>query len=230
MNHIRCPYCGAIASSERSVCPECGKLLPKQEDTEKNLEETDESQIPTAEIPTVILNYEDEDEEETGFYEYSYYTEREGSVLPWIALILILAIIAGMGYLFIFKPAVLDAGFERLGIHTNFARTVETVSGIISTPEPTVTAEPAATATAAPTAEAAADAPGDVIGTASIRVSGLRIRVSPSTTADVAGEAQQNKVYSVYETTEAGGYTWYCIGTDQWIADSGGQWVIYTNE
>lgn len=66
------------------------------------------------------------------------------------------------------------------------------------------------------------------IGKAKTLVSGINIRKEPSTDAGTNGVAVEGKVYDVYEIKTAGGFTWYCIGTNQWIADKDGAWIKYT--
>lgn len=67
----------------------------------------------------------------------------------------------------------------------------------------------------------------EVIGSVYIKVSGLNIRSSASTSSDKKGKVQKGDTKDVYETKTAEGYTWYRIGTNQWIADDG-TWVTYT--
>lgn len=67
----------------------------------------------------------------------------------------------------------------------------------------------------------------NVIGTARVKVSGLRIRKDAGLNADNEGHAEYGKSYSVYDTKTADGYTWYQIGDDEWIADNGGDWLDY---
>ncbi|MGN1388506.1 MAG: hypothetical protein ACI4WR_02555 [Bulleidia sp.] len=101
------------------------------------------------------------------------------------------------------------------------------------TPEPTpspsapATAEPAAAAAPTPAATAASVSyEASSIGTFKVTVSGLNIRSGPSVSEKSLGRAAEGKTYSVYAVKEAGGYTWYQIGTGQWIADQG-SWGIY---
>ena len=102
-----------------------------------------------------------------------------------------------------------------------------------STPEPTpspsasATPEPTASASPAPTASvASASYEASSIGTFKVTVSGLNIRSGPSVSEKSLGKASEGKTYSIYAVKEAGGYTWYQIGTGQWIADQG-SWGVY---
>lgn len=60
----------------------------------------------------------------------------------------------------------------------------------------------------------------------------VRIRTSPGIRDDnkYGANVEFNKIYDVYETTVADGYTWYKIGTNMWIADDG-TWIqrVYEN-
>lgn len=62
-----------------------------------------------------------------------------------------------------------------------------------------------------------------------ISVNGVVERTAPSMTAEAAGTAENNMNLSVYEVTEAEGYTWYRVGEDTWIPDDG-TWVSYVPE
>ena len=63
------------------------------------------------------------------------------------------------------------------------------------------------------------------IGTATVKITNLRIRKSASTKSASLGYAAK-KPYPVYEIKKNQGYTWYRIATDKWIA-SNGVWVTY---
>ena len=95
-------------------------------------------------------------------------------------------------------------------------------SAAVSTPEPTPvpTVAPAQT----PVPEVQSD---PVIGTAEVLVDRLNIRQGPSTRTNRSGMTNTGKVYDVYETKEAEGYTWYRISSTQWIAGTD-TWVKYT--
>lgn len=65
-----------------------------------------------------------------------------------------------------------------------------------------------------------------VIGKATVNVKKLRIRSKASTSGEKLGYAKKGKTYDVYEIKSGGGYTWYRIGEDEWIADDG-TWITY---
>ena len=69
----------------------------------------------------------------------------------------------------------------------------------------------------------------DTIGTVTVKVDGLRVRSEPGTWAEQAGTVSAGETRSVYETAEGEGYTWYRIGSHQWIADNG-SWLDYRPE
>lgn len=54
----------------------------------------------------------------------------------------------------------------------------------------------------------------------------VNIRKSASTSSDKNGMAYNAEAYDVYEIKTSGDYTWYRIGTDQWVANNG-QWGKY---
>lgn len=90
---------------------------------------------------------------------------------------------------------------------------------------------PTASATASASAQAASEtarADGQPIGKAVITADTIKIRTEPNTDAGVLGIVQKDDQYDVYETKTDGSYTWYCIGSEKWIADDGGEWVTYT--
>ena len=92
----------------------------------------------------------------------------------------------------------------------------------------TETATPEATAetTPEPTEEAVPD--DGSIGTAYILVTDLTMRKGPGVIYDQNGMAEPQKTYTVYEVTQADGYTWYRVGEDQWVPDLQSQFVTYT--
>ena len=60
--------------------------------------------------------------------------------------------------------------------------------------------------------------------TVKVNVDNLNIRSDASISAPIVGKAVNEKEYAASETKEAYGYTWYCIGENQWIA-SNEDWV-----
>ena len=66
-------------------------------------------------------------------------------------------------------------------------------------------------------------------GWVTVLINDLNIRTQPNTSAKIKGLAKQYKEYEVYNMTTADGYTWYQIGTDEWIADDG-SWVSFSKE
>lgn len=185
---------------------------------------------------------EEEDDEEYG----------EGGIPGWLlgVLIGILAVVALALVLYIFVPKAYNGTFGKIPFLPS-AQVQETAkpsstptAAIETTPTPTVeaTATPDAsadasasassdaaatpTATAAPTATASTSSTGSAIGRVTVNVNGLNIRSSASTAGNAVGSATNGQTYDVYSTTSAGGYTWYQIGNNQWIADNG-SWVTY---
>ncbi len=65
-----------------------------------------------------------------------------------------------------------------------------------------------------------------IIGTATVNVSGLRIRKGAGTGYSSVGTAQEGGSYYVYAVESNEGYTWYKIGENQWFA-SKDNWVSY---
>ena len=66
------------------------------------------------------------------------------------------------------------------------------------------------------------------IGTVRVLVSGLRVRSKPTTDAPIIGAVKEGRVYSVYDTVEKGGYTWYYLGNGYgYVASKEGEWTLY---
>ncbi|MBR2811514.1 MAG: WG repeat-containing protein [Solobacterium sp.] len=61
-------------------------------------------------------------------------------------------------------------------------------------------------------------------GTATVLVENLNIRSGPG--GDIVDGAEIGRTYEVYEQKEQGGYTWYRIDENAWLADNG-SWVQY---
>lgn len=66
-------------------------------------------------------------------------------------------------------------------------------------------------------------------GEVTVNVTNLRIRTAPTTASSFVGYAEEGKTYDVYGVTSADGYTWYQIGTNQYVADNG-TWLTYRAE
>ena len=61
----------------------------------------------------------------------------------------------------------------------------------------------------------------ETLGTFTILPRNMYIRKGPGTTYEQAGVAYSGQTYTAYESEEAGGYTWYRVGEDQWSGDNG---------
>ena len=57
-----------------------------------------------------------------------------------------------------------------------------------------------------------------------VLVDNLNIRSGPGISSPIVGKAVNGKTYDASEKKNAYGYVWYCIGENEWIADSG-SWV-----
>lgn len=69
-----------------------------------------------------------------------------------------------------------------------------------------------------------------IIGYATVIIDDLNIRNTPGTNGKILTLAKQWQSYPVYETTKSGGYTWYRIGTDMWIADDNGEYLTFSTD
>ena len=217
----------------------------KQDDDEDDEEEEEEEEKPRRSARRKKVVEEDEDDDDEDY-------EEGGGIPGWLlgVLIGILAVVALALVLYIFVPKAYNGTFGKIPFLPS-AQVQETAkpsstptAAIETTPTPTVeaTATPDAsadasasassdaaatpTATAAPTATASTSSTGSVIGRVTVNVNGLNIRSSASTAGNAVGAATNGQTYDVYSTTSAGGYTWYQIGNNQWIADNG-SWVTY---
>lgn len=218
----------------------------KQDEDEEDDDEEEEEVKPRRSFRKKPAIDEEEDEEEDD-EEYG-----EGGIPGWLlgVLIGILAVVALALVLYIFVPKAYNGTFGKIPFLPS-AQVQETAkpsstptAAIETTPTPTVeaTATPdvsadasasassdaaaTPTATAAPTATASTSSTGSAIGRVTVNVNGLNIRSSASTAGNAVGSATNGQTYDVYSTTSAGGYTWYQIGNNQWIADNG-SWVTY---
>ena len=218
-----------------------GKHDDEDEDDE---DEEEEEERPVKKKRRVVEEEDDDDEDDDDYDE-----DDKGTSWPLVVLIVILGIIVLFLVLFIFAPSA----YNKIAVPMNKILPVDlplsAEANATAEPEatatPVVTATPEATAapeeTAEATAEASAEAtaapentvqPGQAdaqgqMGTLVVNVSDLRIRTKAGTDGDVVGQAVSGKEYPVYDHVENGGYTWYLIGTNQWVA-SNGSWVTYT--
>ena len=53
----------------------------------------------------------------------------------------------------------------------------------------------------------------------------IKIRKEPGLNGQQVGNVKKDDVFDYQDKIELDGYTWYRIGTDQWIADDIGEWV-----
>lgn len=58
-------------------------------------------------------------------------------------------------------------------------------------------------------------------GTLEILTETINVRRDAATESEITGQLPGGETVSYYETKQSGGYTWYRIGTDRWIADDG---------
>ena len=215
----------------------------KQDDNEDDEDEEEEEEKPRRSARRKKVVEEDEDDDDEDY-------EEGGGIPGWLlgVLIGILAVVALALVLYIFVPKVYDSTFGRIpflpsaDVQETATPSATPTATIETTPTPTVeaTATPDAsadasatassssetTATATATATASTTTTGSAIGRATVNVSGLNIRSSASTGGSVVGTATSGQTYDVYSSTTSGGYTWYQIGNNQWIADNG-SWVTY---
>lgn len=215
----------------------------KQDDDEDDEDEEEEEEKPRRSARRKKVVEEDEDDDDEDY-------EEGGGIPGWLlgVLIGILAVVALALVLYIFVPKVYDSTFGRIpflpsaDVQETATPSATPTATIETTPTPTVeaTATPDAsadasatassssetTATATATATASTTTTGSAIGRVTVNVSGLNIRSSASTGGSVVGTATSGQTYDVYSSTTSGGYTWYQIGNNQWIADNG-SWVTY---
>lgn len=63
------------------------------------------------------------------------------------------------------------------------------------------------------------------MGEVEVIIDGLTIREGHSSDSTFIGNACYGSVYPYYETVPDGGYTWYRVSENAWLADSEGQWL-----
>ncbi len=100
-----------------------------------------------------------------------------------------------------------------------------------TTPTPTSETTPATTPTPTPAVTATPTPGGQSSETGSlvVNIDNLNIRSGAGTNYPALRKAVKGKTYRVYEVKKSGGYTWYRIGTNEWLADNG-KWVTYRAE
>ena len=54
---------------------------------------------------------------------------------------------------------------------------------------------------------------------------GINVRSGPDVSNEKYYTAGKGQQFYAYETRENGGYTWYRVGDNMWIADQNGEWV-----
>ena len=104
---------------------------------------------------------------------------------------------------------------------------------VVSTPKPTETTEatPIPTETPVPTETpipTAATKTGTVYINASAKIQDINVRNKPSTGSgtDTGKNVYPGDKVTIYETIQSGGYTWYRIGDNEWIADNGSSFGV----
>lgn len=213
----------------------------KQDDDEDDEDEEEEEEKPRRSARRKKVVEEDEDDDDEDY-------EESGGIPGWLlgVLIGILAVVALALVLYIFVPKAYNGTFGKIPFLPSAdvqetatpsatpTATIETTPTVEATATPDASADASATAssssettaTATATATASTTTTGSAIGRATVNVSGLNIRSSASTGGSVVGTATSGQTYDVYSSTTSGGYTWYQIGNNQWIADNG-SWVTY---
>ena len=63
-----------------------------------------------------------------------------------------------------------------------------------------------------------------------VNVDDLRVRKAPAINQAILGLAKLNGIYNYYETKEQGGYTWYKIAENQWVANQDNWCTIYSKK
>lgn len=94
------------------------------------------------------------------------------------------------------------------------------------TPTPQIDETPLPT----PTPEVTEEPDDGTIGSLTVLVRQLNVRSGPGTGYAIVKTASAGEEYDVYDISESGSYTWYQIDEDQWVADSGGAMVSYTEK
>ncbi len=180
-----------------------------------SFKKTDETNVKAD--PDSIVYYDEEDEF------YSMYR-----VWKWPAVLLSLLIAATVltmifGCTYLFRPDLLDSTLQKISAVTGIEFPTFDVAEIPEpTPEPTEEPEP--TAEPEPTPEETPEPTPEEnpsLGTVKIITTDMNIRQDGSLSAKVVGVAPSGGTYDYYDKKDNDGYTWYKIGEDQWIADSG---------
>ena len=87
-------------------------------------------------------------------------------------------------------------------------------------PEPEPTPEPTVEPTPTPEPTPEPEVENKTLGKVTV-LTDLNVRPMPSTNGDPIDAVYYGQEFDVYEIQENGGYTWYRIGENRWIADNG---------
>ena len=206
-------------------------VLEEEIETEPNLPQENENflddlkgMVPvderTTRVPLETLQYETVKDEEPAIIQYEereeIEEEEEEKDYPILNIILIALIIVG----------IIVAVFLAKQIFYPSSASKEVPQETAEpTPEPTPTPTPTPEVveeTPEPTEE-----PNPIIGHARVITAELRVRTGPGTSYDQVTTVRAGEEFDVLEVAENGGYTWYRIDENQWIANNGGM-VEYT--
>ncbi len=206
-------------------------VLEEEIETEPNLPQENENflddlkgMVPvderTTRVPLETLQYETVKDEEPAIIQYEereeIEEEEEEKDYPILNIILIALIIVG----------IIVAVFLAKQIFYPSSASKEVPQETAEpTPEPTPTPTPTPEVveeTPEPTEE-----PNPIIGHARVITAELRVRTGPGTSYDQVTTVKAGEEFDVLEVAENGGYTWYRIDENQWIANNGGM-VEYT--
>ncbi len=173
------------------------------------------------------------DEEE----QVGYGNEHEHIIIPIIIIIVAVLVFCGI----MFGKNINGFLYDHAGFQIPFMEQADKPDDkekaeIVSTPKPTETAEatPVPTETPEPTetpVPVTTAKTGTVYINASAKIQDINVRNSPSTGSgtDTGKNVYPGDKVTIYETTQSGGYTWYRIGDNEWIADNGSSFGVKLN-
>ncbi len=245
-----CPYCGSpvfdedtdqisVSSDQNTVDNQATDVYNRPEDTQpdytQNPYDTNSYTNPYNTDPygsTNPYNTDTSYEEE----EQAAYEEHSKTLLIIIIVAVIVAALVFCGI--VFGKNINSFLYDHTGFQIPFLEQAEKPDDndkaeVVSTPKPAETAEstpvpsetPVPTETPIPTA---ATKTGTVYINASAKIQDINVRNSPSTGAgtDTGKNVYPGDKVTIYETIQSGGYTWYRIGDNEWIADNGSSFGV----
>ena len=169
-------------------------------------------------VPEIEINHQDDYYDDDDEDDDDDVPGKLGVFFKTLLTVLILAALGcGLYYWFYIRSGKEDTGTMPVASETQ-------------TPEPTPTPEVTETPTPTPTPEVTEEPDDGILGTVKVLVRQMNVRSGPGTNYRSVKTASAGEEYDVYDISESGNYTWYQIGENEWVADSAGTMLEYTEK